>query len=146
MLRYFGALKFRFNQADGPQQERLPGRFLPFSFRITREGLLYICGVFLLSLAAVNSGNNLLFIIVAALLSAIAVSGIISRNSLRQISLSLQLPENVFVGERVSIKITLRNLKRIFPSFSIRVEDPDLGRNRPRRWLARMLQVPATKQ
>ena len=97
--------------------------------------------MFLLSLAAVNSGNNLLFVIVAALLSAIAVSGIISRSSLRQISLSLQLPENVFVGERVSIKITLRNLKRIFPSFSMRVEDPDLGRTHVPFSLLRMLRL-----
>ena len=141
LLRYFGALKFRSNQADGPQEERSTGRFLPFSFRITREGLLYILGVFLLSLAAVNSGNNLLFVVVAALLSAIAVSGIISRSSLRQISLSLQLPENVFVGERVSIKITLRNLKRIFPSFSIRVEDPDLSRTHVPFSLLRMLKL-----
>jgi uncharacterized protein (DUF58 family) len=81
-----------------------------------------------LSLAAVNTSNNLLFVVLAALLSAIVVSGVISRNSLRQVSLTLQLPENVFVGERVFIKVTLKNLKRIFPSFSIQVEDPDLGR------------------
>jgi uncharacterized protein (DUF58 family) len=139
LLRYFGVLKSRANQIDGPQDEKSTGRFLPFSFKITREGFLYICGVFLLSLAAVNSGNNLLFIVVAALLSAIAVSGIISRSSLRQISLSLQLPENVFVGERISIKITLRNLKRIFPSFSILVEDPDFCRKRLPLSLSRML-------
>ena len=141
LLRYFGALKFRSNQVDGPQEERPTGRFLPFSFRITLEGLLYILGVVLLSLAAVNSGNNLLFVVVAALLAAITVSGIISRSSLRQISLSLQLPENVFVGERVSIKITLRNLKRVFPSFSIRVEDPDLSRTHVPFSLLRMLKL-----
>ncbi len=139
MLRYFGALKSRFRPANGPREEISSGRFLPFSFRITRGGFLYICGVLVLSLTAVNSGNNLLFVLVACLLSAIAVSGIVARNSLRQISLLLQLPENVFVGERVSIKITLRNLKKIFPSFSIRVEDADLGRKRSRISLARML-------
>jgi uncharacterized protein (DUF58 family) len=78
----------------------------------------------------VNTGNNLLFIILAALLSAIAVSGIVSRNSLKQISLSLQLPENVFVGERVFVKISMKNTKRIFPSFSIRAEDPAISRSR----------------
>lgn len=63
------------------------------------------------------------------MLSAIAVSGVISRNSLKQISLSLQLPENVFVGEKVFVKISMKNTKRIFPSFSIRAEDPALSRN-----------------
>jgi uncharacterized protein (DUF58 family) len=103
-------------------------RLIPFSFRITREGVLYLSGVLVLSVASINSGNNLLYIVLATLLSTIAVSGIISRNSLKQVSLSLQVPENVFVGERVSIKVSMTNLKRIFPSFSIRVEDPELKR------------------
>jgi uncharacterized protein (DUF58 family) len=97
---------------------------------LTREGVLFLAGVLILSIAAINTGNNLLFLLLAAMLSTIAVSGIISRNSLRQVSVSLQLPENVFAGERVSIKVSIRNLKRFFPSFSIRVEDPDLGRKR----------------
>jgi len=141
LLRYFKALRSRCNRDNRPQDQKSTGRFLPFSFKITREGFYYLFGVFLLSLAAVNSGNNLLFIIVASLLSAIVVSGIISRSSLRQISLVLQLPENVFVGERVSIKISLRNLKRIFPSFSIRVEDPDLGLKRTPGFAARLLRL-----
>jgi uncharacterized protein (DUF58 family) len=66
--------------------------------------------------------------ILATLLSTIAVSGIVSRNSLRHVAVSLQLPENVFVGEPVSIKVSMKNLKRVFPSFSIRVEDPDVNR------------------
>lgn len=107
-----------------------PRRRLPFSLRITREGLLYIAGVMALAVPAVNTGNNLLFIVIAALLSTIAVSGIVSRNSLKQLSLSLQMPENVFAGERVSIKVSMTNLKRFLPSFSIRVEDPEMSRRR----------------
>ncbi len=87
--------------------------------------------VFALSWTAMSTGNNLLFIILAVLLSTIVVSGIVSRSSLRGVSLSLQMPENVFVGERVSIRVTMKNLKRLCPSFSIRVEDPGLTRNRP---------------
>jgi uncharacterized protein (DUF58 family) len=130
LLKYFEALKSRSNPAENSRRPKSVRRLFPYTFKITREGLLFLLGVILLSLAAINSGNNLLFIVLAALLSAIVVSGIISRNSLRQVSLSLQLPENVFVGEIVSIKVTMKNLKRIFPSFSIRVEDSDLGRER----------------
>jgi uncharacterized protein (DUF58 family) len=130
LLKYFEALKSRSNSAEYPRRPKSVRRFFPYTFKITREGFLFLLGVVLLSLATINSGNNLLFIILAALLSAILISGIISRNSLRQVSLSLQLPENVFVGEIVSIKVTMKNLKRIFPSFSIRVEDSDLSRKR----------------
>lgn len=77
---------------------------------------------------AVHTGNNLFYIVLATLLSAIAVSGFVSRNSLKQVLLSLRMPENVFVDERVSIKVSMRNLKRFFPSFSISVQDLDLGR------------------
>ncbi len=110
------------------QSANMRRRVFPFSFGITREGALYIILVFLLSLASVNTGNNLLFMILATSLSAIVVSGIVSHYSLKQISISLYLPENVFVGERVPVKVTAKNRKRIIPSFSIRVEDPDLNR------------------
>jgi uncharacterized protein (DUF58 family) len=103
-------------------------RLFPFSLRITREGILFLVAVFILSFVAIRTGNNMMFMILAAMLAMIAVSGIVSRNALRQISLSMQLPENVFVGEKVSIKISMTNLKRVFPSFSIGVEDPELQR------------------
>jgi uncharacterized protein (DUF58 family) len=128
LRKYFRASKSRSNQAARARKTRFLRRIFPFSFRITREGLLYLAGVLILSLAAINTGNNLLFMILAALLSTIAVSGIVSRNSLKQVFLSMQVPENVSVGERVSIKLSMTNLKRIFPSFSLRVEDPELSR------------------
>ena len=98
---------------------------IPFSFSITREGGLYILAIFLLSLTAINTGNNLLFLILAALLSAMITSGIVSRASLRSVGVSVQVPENVFEGERVSLKVSLRNQKRLFPSFSISVAQKD---------------------
>ncbi len=95
----------------------------PFTFSITREGGLYLLAVFILSMAAMNTGNNLLFMILATMLSAIIVSGIVARGSLRAVTVLLQVPENVFEGERISIKVSLKNIKRIFPAFSISVED-----------------------
>ncbi len=100
--------------------------WLPVSFSITREGGIFILFIFLLSLAAINSGNNLLFMILAALLSAIITSGIFARASLWSVSVSMDVPENVFVGERVSIRVSLRNRKRLLPSVSISIEDMGL--------------------
>ncbi len=112
------------------------GRFLPFSFSITREGGIYILSVLLLSLAAINTGNNLLFLILAMLLAAIITSGIVARISLAAVSVSMQVPENVFEGERVSMRVSLRNRKRVLPSFSISVDG--LGPDDTGSWLARM--------
>ncbi|MBZ5499317.1 MAG: DUF58 domain-containing protein [Acidobacteriia bacterium] len=111
----------------------------PFSFSITRAGSVYILSVFLIALAAVNTGNNLLYLILATLLSAAVASGIFARLSLRSLFVSLQVPQNVFERETVSIKISLKNRKRWFPSFSILVEDLSLIRTRRRPGLFRML-------
>ena len=102
----------------------------PFSFGITPSGGLFILMVFLIAVAAVNTGHNLLYLILALLLSAMLVSGIVARLSLRSVFVSLQVPENVFEKETVLIKISLRNEKRWFPAFSILVEDEALIRTR----------------
>lgn len=111
----------------------------PFSFSVTRLGWVYIGAVFLLSLAAINTGNNLLFMILATLLSAIIVSGVVARSSLRSIAVSMQVPENVFVGEPVSIKVSLWNRKRFFPSFSIWVENLESADRRGPGWFRRIM-------
>lgn len=129
MQRYLEASKSLVEPDGRPRRIRWFPRGLTSSFAITRQGALYLAVVVLLGAAAVGVGNNLLFMMVAALISAIAVSAIVSLNSLRQVSLSLQAPDNVFVGERVPIKISMTNLKRVFPSFSILVEDPDRRRS-----------------
>jgi len=51
-------------------------------------------------IAAINTGNNLLYVIVAALLSAILVSGVASAQVLRSLALDVHLPEHVFAGRR----------------------------------------------
>ena len=71
-------------------------RLFPLSFAITRSGILHLLMIILLSLAAVNSSNNLLFVILATMISAFAVSSIVGRNSLKHISLSIHVPETVF--------------------------------------------------
>jgi uncharacterized protein (DUF58 family) len=103
---------------------------LPFSFSITREGWVFILSIFLLLAAALSTGNNLLFLILSMLLSMILTSGIFARNSLRSVSVSLQLPESVFEGERVPVKVSLRNQKQLVPALSLTVEDESSANGR----------------
>jgi uncharacterized protein (DUF58 family) len=107
----------------------------PFSFSITWPGGLYLLSVLLIALAAIRTGNNLLYLMLAILLSAVIASGVAARLSLRSLFVSIQVPQNVFVGESVSVKISLRNQKRRAASFSILAEDLALIRARRRaRW------------
>ena len=90
-------------------------------YRLTRDGVIYLIAVFVLVLAAVNTGNNLLFLILACLLAGILVSGVLSRVVLTGIAMKFDLPEHIFAGQPVLAEIELRNEKQIWPSFSLRV-------------------------
>jgi uncharacterized protein (DUF58 family) len=103
---------------------RTPLRWLGYKmeYKITREGWLYILGIILISLAALNTGNNLLFLILASLIAIILMSGILSSITLSGVAMHLQLPEHIFAGQPVRASIELANEKLTLPSFSLRVE------------------------
>jgi len=71
------------------------------------------------ALAAFLSANNLLFLILAAMLSTLLISGFISRLGLAGLELDLVLPEHISARRKVRAAIRLKNLKRWIPSFSI---------------------------
>ncbi|MGH9709603.1 MAG: hypothetical protein ACRD37_03545, partial [Candidatus Acidiferrales bacterium] len=90
-------------------------------YRLTREGIIYLAAVFVIVLAAINTGNNLLFMILACLLAGILISGIISRVVLTGLELNIELPEHVFAGQPILASVEVRNEKNMMPSFSLRV-------------------------
>jgi uncharacterized protein (DUF58 family) len=90
-------------------------------YRLTRDGIVYLVAVFILVLAAVNTGNNLLFMILACSLAGILISGVLSRVVLTGIELKFDLPEHIFAERPVIAEIELRNEKQWWPSFSLRV-------------------------
>jgi uncharacterized protein (DUF58 family) len=92
-----------------------------FDYEVTRAGIVYVLVTLVIAIAALNTGNNLLYIIVAAMLAAILVSGMASAGVLRWLELEVRLPEHIFAGRPVSGRILLRNPRRWLPSFSIRV-------------------------
>jgi len=104
--------------------KRTPLRWLGFKmeYRVTREGWIYILGIFLVAVAALNTGNNLLFLILASLIAIILMSGVLSSITLSGIEMRLQLPEHIFAGQPVRSLVEVHNQKVTLPSFSLRVE------------------------
>ena len=90
-------------------------------YEVTRAGMVYMVITLVIGIASINTGNNLLYIVVAALLSAILVSGIASAVVLRHLELDVHLPEHVFAGRPMLARLLLQNLSSWLPSFSIRV-------------------------
>jgi uncharacterized protein (DUF58 family) len=90
-------------------------------YDVTRAGLIYILISVVIGIAAINTGNNLLYVVVAALLSAILVSGVASALVLRSLVLDVHLPEHVFAERPMLARLLLRNASLWMPSFSVRV-------------------------
>jgi uncharacterized protein (DUF58 family) len=114
-------------------------------YDVTRAGLIYILISVVIGIAAINTGNNLLYVVVAALLSAILVSGIASALVLRSLELDVHLPEHVFAARPMLARLLLRNTSSWLPSFSVRVV-PAKRKNKDRwRWEAYTLGFPRNR-
>ncbi|HEY6944129.1 MAG TPA: DUF58 domain-containing protein [Candidatus Acidoferrum sp.] len=103
---------------------RTPLRWIGYKteYKVSRAGWIYFGGLMLVALAALNTGNNLLFLILACLIALILMSGILSSISLSGIEMRLILPEHIFAGQPVRAHVELENQKLTLPSFSLRVE------------------------
>ena len=94
-----------------------------FDYDITHEGMGYLALILIIGVAALNTGNNLLFLVVAAMLAAIVVSGVASAVLLRGVELEITLPTHVFAKRAVCAQFRLKN-KRRTPAFSLNVVPP----------------------
>jgi uncharacterized protein (DUF58 family) len=103
-------------------------------YEVTRAGIVYAISTLLIGIAALNTGNNLLYVIVAAMLAAMLVSGVISALVLRDLELDIRLPEHVFAGKPVLGRILLKNPRRWLPSFSIQVV-PSKKKKAGKKWV-----------
>ena len=102
------------------------------SYKVTREGFVYLLLTLLIGIAALNTGNNLLFIVVAAMLGAVLVSGIASAVMIGGLEIGLHLPHHVFAGQSYAGAVLLHN-RRFLPAFSISVVPP-MQKAEPAAW------------
>src|SRR5579864_1504759 len=98
-----------------------------FRQRITRAGFIYAVVLIAVAVAAFLSANNLLFLILAAMLATWLVSGFISRLGLAGLELDLVLPEHIAARRKVRAAVRLKNLKHWVPSFSIHLAGASEG-------------------
>jgi uncharacterized protein (DUF58 family) len=88
--------------------------------------------------AAVNTGNNLAYLLCSMLLALILVSGFLSDLTMRGLRATVTLPEAIYAGQPALVLITLRNRKRRLASYSAVLEaldQPRPGAGPGRRWL-----------
>jgi len=87
--------------------------------RVTRAGAAFILAIVLVSAAAFISANNLLFLVLAAMVSTFLISGFVGRLGLAGLELDLLLPQHTSARRKVRAAVRVKNVKRFVPSFSI---------------------------
>ncbi len=95
----------------------------PRKLRFTREGRYFIAISLGIGLAAINTGNNLLYLLLGWLLSFIIASGLLSERVLRGLRIRRRPPPRVFANVPFLMEISVENTKRSLASYSIEIED-----------------------
>ncbi len=89
---------------------------------MTGGGGIFFILLVIVGFAAWNTGNNLLFIVLSFLLSALIVAFLIGTFCLRKLDVKMRFPEAIYAQEPTPILVSLHNRKRIFPTFSVVAE------------------------
>ena len=108
--------------ADAAELRRYRHRFWKL-YRSTREGRAFLATTLGVGLAAVNTGNNLLFLVFGFMMSLIVLSGVMNNIVLRGVRVERSLPERAFAGATCLVEISVRNGKARMPTYSVEVED-----------------------
>ncbi|MCA1825712.1 MAG: DUF58 domain-containing protein [Myxococcales bacterium] len=91
--------------------------------KTTKLGWWFIGMTFGIGVAAINTGNNLLFLVLGMLLASIIVSGILSEQSLRAVRIERRLPAGASAGQPALVGLVARNGKKRAPSFSLELRE-----------------------
>ncbi|MDO9079229.1 MAG: DUF58 domain-containing protein [Desulfuromonadales bacterium] len=78
-----------------------------------------------LGFAAVNTGNNLLYLIVAALLAFMASTGFAGKRNIEGYQFELDAPDEVYAGSETLLTLRIHNPRRFLPALLLRVELDD---------------------
>ena len=98
--------------------------------QFTQAGALFTSGAFAVGFAAINTGNNLLYLLLGAMLGFIAVSSWLSEQVIRNLRIYRRTPRGVTVGNPLRIHYEVENHRKRVPSFALEIgEDglPGLG-------------------
>jgi len=93
-----------------------------YAMQVPNAGLIFSVAILMVTILALSSGNNLLYLVLAALLGTMIFSIISARLNLLGLTPSVHYPDHIFAGEMVAFDITLKSRKKILPSFSLAVD------------------------
>jgi uncharacterized protein (DUF58 family) len=93
------------------------------SIRLTSEGVRFVLLSVGIGVASVNTGNNLLYLLFAMMLSLIVISGVLSERCFKQVHVSRRLPPALFANQPAPAAFVIANRSSRLPVFSLRIMD-----------------------
>jgi uncharacterized protein (DUF58 family) len=85
-------------------------RLIPdWEIRITNFGLGYVLMCLVVAIGATNTGNNGLYLVLAGMLAAMVVSGVISRRNVRGVACEIEPVGEVVAGRPALLKVRFDN-------------------------------------
>ncbi len=92
----------------------------------TRGGALFAIGAFAVGFAAMNTGNNLLFLLLGAMLGTIALSGWLSEQAIRSLRIRRLTSRGVPVQSPARVTYEVTNEKSRLPTLSVEIVEQGL--------------------
>ena len=97
---------------------RPPRRLSP-----TRAGWCFFALTFGIGFAALNTGNNLLYLVLSLMLAFLVLSGVLSESALRGIQVRRRLPRELYAERDAWVGIEIANRQRRVAAYALVVED-----------------------
>lgn len=91
-------------------------------FELSAGGAIMLGLVSIVGFSAWNTGNNLLFLVLAFLMAAVVVGFFAGNICLKKLDVTMRFPDTIFAGEPTPILVAVTNRKRWFPAYSVVVE------------------------
>ena len=99
------------------------------STRLTPEGLQFLLFTLAVGVAAINTGNNLFYLLLAMMLSIILMSGIVAEYCLRRLEFHRHLPDLLFANDPITATLVVKNRKSRLPAFLLCLFDVSDGKD-----------------
>ncbi|MGD2115013.1 MAG: DUF58 domain-containing protein [Acidobacteriota bacterium] len=84
----------------------------PEGIRITKVGLWFVLFAVLVAIAATNTGNNALYLVVSVMLGTLVVSGVVSRHNVDGLQVEILIDDDVYANQPFRLGFRLRNRNR----------------------------------
>ena len=94
--------------------------------RFTSGGVAFTIGTTAVGFAALNTGNNLLYLLLGSMLGFIVVSGWLSEQAIRGLRVVRNHPRAVTVGHDLRLTYEVSNEKKRLPSLAVEISEQGL--------------------